>query len=218
MVTLYPRALSRCPRDAAVMPLPSDDTTPPVTKMCLAMPTFSFPRFPCPSSAGAARRASRGRPHMPDRRTALPQVAHHADWRVARPPLPCRRPGDGAVASRAPAGRPGAARPSASRKQKSAYKAFRPANAFRFYAQRVPPRRPGGRILHGGNTPRRSGRPRQGITRAVQQKAHAMPPSAAHDALTPRRRTDGGRAPSWRAIPRARSQARKNARNPRRRA
>src|SRR5262245_30884477 len=31
--TLRPRALSSRPSDAAVMPLPSDDTTPPVTKM-----------------------------------------------------------------------------------------------------------------------------------------------------------------------------------------
>jgi hypothetical protein len=33
MVTLKPRLLSRVPREAATMPLPMDETTPPVTKM-----------------------------------------------------------------------------------------------------------------------------------------------------------------------------------------
>src|SRR6266508_5344716 len=36
IVTRRPRDLSRRPRDAAVRPLPSDDATPPVTKMCFA--------------------------------------------------------------------------------------------------------------------------------------------------------------------------------------
>ena len=38
IVTLSPRCLSSRPSDAAVMPLPSPLTTPPVTKMCLVMP------------------------------------------------------------------------------------------------------------------------------------------------------------------------------------
>ncbi len=36
-VTLRPRSLSSRPRQAVVMPLPTDETTPPVTKMNLAM-------------------------------------------------------------------------------------------------------------------------------------------------------------------------------------
>src|SRR5699024_4948732 len=35
MVTRRPRAVSNCPRLEAVSPLPSDDATPPVPKMCL---------------------------------------------------------------------------------------------------------------------------------------------------------------------------------------
>src|SRR5215213_3330838 len=37
-VTLRPRLSSRHPIEAAAIPLPSDETTPPVTKMYLAMP------------------------------------------------------------------------------------------------------------------------------------------------------------------------------------
>src|ERR671912_636573 len=36
MVTRSPRAFIRRPSDAAVRPLPSDEATPPVTKMCFA--------------------------------------------------------------------------------------------------------------------------------------------------------------------------------------
>src|SRR6476620_1790916 len=35
MVTCRPRAVSNCPRLDAVSPLPSEETTPPVTKRCL---------------------------------------------------------------------------------------------------------------------------------------------------------------------------------------
>src|SRR3954468_9644 len=35
MVTLNPRSTSRRPSEAAAMPFPSEDTTPPVTKMYL---------------------------------------------------------------------------------------------------------------------------------------------------------------------------------------
>src|SRR5579864_1584242 len=37
-VTFRPRLSSKHPMDAAAIPLPSDETTPPVTKMCLAIP------------------------------------------------------------------------------------------------------------------------------------------------------------------------------------
>jgi hypothetical protein len=35
MVTFRPREVSRRPSEEAVRPLPSDEATPPVTKMCL---------------------------------------------------------------------------------------------------------------------------------------------------------------------------------------
>ena len=41
--TLSPRAFSSRPSDAAVMPLPSDETTPPVTKTYLALTPSSCP-------------------------------------------------------------------------------------------------------------------------------------------------------------------------------
>src|ERR1035437_5668807 len=40
MVTLSPRATSKEPRLDAVRPLPKEDTTPPVTKMCLVFSVF----------------------------------------------------------------------------------------------------------------------------------------------------------------------------------
>lgn len=50
MVTLYPRLLSNRPSDAAVMPLPREDTTPPVTKMCLVIRLYlRFPAWNLPS-------------------------------------------------------------------------------------------------------------------------------------------------------------------------
>ena len=45
MVTLYPRAFKSLPREAAVIPLPRPDTTPPVTKMyftAIAHSSFSM--------------------------------------------------------------------------------------------------------------------------------------------------------------------------------
>ncbi len=42
MVTLRPRLLRRQPREAAVMPFPREETTPPVTKMNLAMGILLF--------------------------------------------------------------------------------------------------------------------------------------------------------------------------------
>jgi hypothetical protein len=44
--TFRPRALSRRPSDAAVIPFPSDDTTPPVTNTYLACLLTSDPPFP----------------------------------------------------------------------------------------------------------------------------------------------------------------------------
>ena len=35
MVTRIPRAVNNCPRLEAVKPLPSEEATPPLTKMCL---------------------------------------------------------------------------------------------------------------------------------------------------------------------------------------
>ena len=37
MTTRRPRAVRRLPRLAAVSPLPNEETTPPVTKMCLVV-------------------------------------------------------------------------------------------------------------------------------------------------------------------------------------
>lgn len=38
MTTRNPRARSKFPRLEAVRPFPSEDATPPVTKMCLVLP------------------------------------------------------------------------------------------------------------------------------------------------------------------------------------
>ncbi len=51
MVTRRPRARSRCPRLEAVRPLPSEEATPPVTKMCFVCTTTGFK----PTSSKAAR-------------------------------------------------------------------------------------------------------------------------------------------------------------------
>ena len=40
MVTVSPRVCSSAPSDAAARPLPSDDSTPPVTKMYLVFMAF----------------------------------------------------------------------------------------------------------------------------------------------------------------------------------
>ncbi len=42
MVTVYPRAFKRRPKDAAVMPFPRPDTTPPVTNTYLTAITSSL--------------------------------------------------------------------------------------------------------------------------------------------------------------------------------
>src|SRR5262245_33085990 len=44
MVTRSPRLLRRRPSDAAVIPLPSELATPPVTKMCLVTGAQTIPR------------------------------------------------------------------------------------------------------------------------------------------------------------------------------
>ena len=43
MVTLSPRSLSSRPSDEAVNPLPSELTTPPVTKMCFGPALLTSP-------------------------------------------------------------------------------------------------------------------------------------------------------------------------------
>src|SRR6478735_8373323 len=58
IVTRSPRATSRLPREEAVNPLPSEEATPPVTKMCLV--SLPFPtefHHRAPDAAVANRRA-----------------------------------------------------------------------------------------------------------------------------------------------------------------
>src|SRR5699024_3341598 len=65
-----PLARRRCPRLDAVSPLPSEETTPPVTKMCFVSATTGFhstsrivvraPQGPPPASAAGSRPARRG--------------------------------------------------------------------------------------------------------------------------------------------------------------
>src|SRR6478735_4751203 len=74
MVTRRPRALSRAPRLEAVRPLPREEATPPVTKMCLVVVDVG-----CIAKGG-----SRGRDR--EVRTGVP----HGDFRR------CRRCGSGA--------------------------------------------------------------------------------------------------------------------------
>src|SRR5512143_2822719 len=52
METLRPRALRRRPMEAAVMPLPSEEVTPPVTKTYFAMGTGPPGVFPMLSIRG----------------------------------------------------------------------------------------------------------------------------------------------------------------------
>ena len=61
MTTLKPRAFSSRPIIAAVMPLPRPDTTPPVTKICFAMPPHLVA-----SGHVAVAGSSRGTPTVPD--------------------------------------------------------------------------------------------------------------------------------------------------------
>ena len=43
MVTLYPLFFKRRPKEAAVIPFPNDETTPPVTKIYFVMcPPFTY--------------------------------------------------------------------------------------------------------------------------------------------------------------------------------
>src|SRR3954449_9727011 len=70
MVTRKPRASRRAPIDAAASPLPSDDTTPPVTRMYLTgrvCACCSVVRGPLAKAAvcTASRPASYGRRHQP---------------------------------------------------------------------------------------------------------------------------------------------------------
>ena len=51
--TFSPCALSKVPSDAAVMPLPSDETTPPVMKMNFVLPSTA--PLPASSPTGVIR-------------------------------------------------------------------------------------------------------------------------------------------------------------------
>ena len=62
MVTFSPRLSSKAPIEAEARPLPSDETTPPVTKMNLVrFPSFAIATLPqrCRASARARSRSSR---------------------------------------------------------------------------------------------------------------------------------------------------------------
>src|SRR6187551_2768129 len=64
ITTRRPRAVRRLPRLAAVRPLPSEETTPPVTKMCLVTPepvliTTGFQRITRDRVFAATRSARR---------------------------------------------------------------------------------------------------------------------------------------------------------------
>src|SRR5215203_1276365 len=50
IVTFRPRLSRSAPRDADASPLPSDDTTPPVTKMNLVLAFFALNADPPPST------------------------------------------------------------------------------------------------------------------------------------------------------------------------
>src|SRR6059058_4210576 len=84
IVTRRPRSTSRRPSDAAAMPLPRDDTTPPVTKMYFVELTDSPPsvggspvfrrtagRLPCRRLAPRARGTARHRSEDPQQRPQL---------------------------------------------------------------------------------------------------------------------------------------------------
>ena len=87
MVTRRPRARRRCPRLEAVSPLPSEEATPPVTKMCLVCATD----FDSNSRSGRSRATG-------DRRRVL---------RRGPPPDPAARPLVGPPPPTGPRERPG---------------------------------------------------------------------------------------------------------------
>src|SRR5674536_99495 len=62
LATLRPRALSRRPTEAAVMPLPSPETTPPVTKICLAISLIPSWRLSSPTARDGGRDPPGARP------------------------------------------------------------------------------------------------------------------------------------------------------------
>src|SRR3990172_4436772 len=84
MTTRSPRLLSNRPNEAAVIPLPRDDTTPPVTNTCFAMYLSS------PVAVGSGRGGTRGpAPHLvyQARRRPVPQRTSVRDrTRVPRRP------------------------------------------------------------------------------------------------------------------------------------
>src|SRR3954471_4742581 len=106
MVTLSPRSTSRRPSEAAAMPLPSEDTTPPVTKMYLValVPVIS---------PVLGKRAS-GLPPVEDLPLYLPRVTpaqsaapprclYHCEARAAAPAARPALPGSAAIQPSEPA-------------------------------------------------------------------------------------------------------------------
>src|SRR5439155_572143 len=84
MVSLRPRPSSKLPMEADASPFPSDDTTPPVTKMnlvCLGpglvgaliawTPPLRLREFP-PEGCGSSRLMARRRPARPPRPSKFP--------------------------------------------------------------------------------------------------------------------------------------------------
>src|SRR5690348_15057555 len=79
MVTRRPRSTSNRPREAAAMPLPREETTPPVTKMYFVELTDSPPSI---GATTASRRCEDRRrcppPGLPHRQTTRRRSAPHA--------------------------------------------------------------------------------------------------------------------------------------------
>src|SRR3954452_3495991 len=85
--TFRPRAFSSRPRDAAVMPFPRDDTTPPVTKTYLVAHPAPAPAKPPPALIARLRRAYGGCSALPpepvevaEDRRSLDQLAEGATF------------------------------------------------------------------------------------------------------------------------------------------
>src|SRR6478735_12311097 len=87
MVTRRPRARRRCPRLLAVSPLPSEEATPPVTKMCLvccatglqSMSRAVGARHIGPDGVASPVAATRALPGRPDGAPQLPGGAAVGD-------------------------------------------------------------------------------------------------------------------------------------------
>src|SRR5687767_13239162 len=105
--TLAPRLLINRPIEAVVIPLPTDETTPPVTKMYFGIPSSAWcvagagaccsPRWPMSAPGSAPRRAAAGDPHPAGdddptvRDSRAPKTPPRRGPSPARLPLPPRR-------------------------------------------------------------------------------------------------------------------------------